>query len=86
MFLKKRFSGSFENLVKVLPLCQNVYFYDNSDIIDDKEKQKFSNLTFIAEKHDDKLIKYTNKEIEWFENIMKAHNEIKKQDNSFYKQ
>lgn len=75
--LERRFLGSFENLVKVLLLCQNIYFYDNSDTIDDEEKQKFSNLTFIAQKHDDKIIKHTDEKIEWFENIMKVYSKTK---------
>ncbi len=68
--LERRFSQSFENLAKVLPFCEHVYFYDNSEMIIETERQNFSNLKFVAEIHRGVLTMHTDEEILWFKNVL----------------
>ena len=46
-------------------------FFDNSELIEDREKQKFSNIYFIAKKQYGKINFYSPNNIEWFENVIK---------------
>ena len=69
--LERRFSQSFENLARIIPICDEIYFFDNSKLIEDREKQKFSNLNFIAKKQDGTITLYSPNKIEWFENVIK---------------
>ena len=69
--LERRFSQSFENLARIIPICDEIYFFDNSELIEDREKQKFSNLHFIAKKLDGIITVYDTEKIEWFENVIK---------------
>ena len=48
-----------------------IYFFDNSELIEDREKQKFSNLNFIAKKQNGTINFYSPNKIEWFENVIK---------------
>ena len=67
--LERRFNQSFENLIKVIPLCNTIYFYDNSEFIENESKQKFSNLKKIAEKFDENI--FIEKNIMWLDNVLK---------------
>ena len=69
--LERRFSQSFENLARIIPTCDEIYFFDNSELIEDREKQKFSNLNFIAKKQNGTITIYSPNKIEWFENVIK---------------
>ena len=69
--LERRFSQSFENLAHIIPVCDEIYFFDNSELIEDREKQKFSNLNFIAKKLNNTITLYVTDKIEWFENVIK---------------
>nr|MBP3723962.1 zeta toxin family protein [Campylobacter sp.] len=68
--LERRFSQSFENLAKIIPICDTIYFYDNSKLIKNQDEQKFSNLIKIAEKKDFNITIY--KSIEWFDEMLKS--------------
>ncbi|MBS9778840.1 MAG: zeta toxin family protein [Campylobacteraceae bacterium] len=70
--LERRYQQSFDNLAQITPLCDIIYFYDNSKVIEDEEKQKFSNLELVAIKENDKIKIKTNKKISWFEDL-KTH-------------
>ena len=68
--LERRFSQSFENLAKIIPICDTIYFYDNSKFIENQNEQKFSNLVKIAEKKDFKITIFEN--TAWFEDVLKS--------------
>lgn len=70
--LERRFNKSFDNLAKIVNICDEVYFFDNSKIIEDSEKQKFSNLNLVAKKENGIIAIHTNKKIEWFDTVMKS--------------
>ncbi|MBP3676370.1 MAG: hypothetical protein J6I71_07820 [Campylobacter sp.] len=48
--IERRFGQSFDNLKKLLGVCDKIYFYDNnSEILNDKE-QTLSNAKLVAVK------------------------------------
>lgn len=47
--IDKRYKRSFENLYNVLPLCDNVYIYDNSNVFVDIIKVKHNKVIFISD-------------------------------------
>ena len=71
--LERRYSQSFDNLAKVIPFCEEIYFYDNSSEILNEEDQKFSNLRLIAKKENGQII--TLGKISWLENVLKNMSE-----------
>ncbi|QKU36223.1 zeta toxin family protein [Campylobacter sp. RM16192] len=54
--LERRFSKSFENLEKIMPICDKIFIYDNSEFIENEQEQKFSNLKLVAEKFNNSFI------------------------------
>ncbi|CUU79359.1 zeta toxin family protein [Campylobacter fetus subsp. venerealis] len=68
--LERRYAQSFENLKKVIPFCDNIYFYDNSSIIENEEDQKLSNLKLVAIKNNGKINKVSFDKFKWFEELM----------------
>lgn len=68
--LERRFSQSFENLAKIIPICDTVHFYDNSKFIENQNEQKFSNLVKIAEKKDFNITIFQN--TAWFGDVLKS--------------
>ncbi len=67
--LERRYKQSFENLKKIIFVCDEIYFYDNSKHIEDENKQNFSNLDLIASKKDDALAIEKHSYANWFEPI-----------------
>ena len=67
--LERRYSQSFDNLAKVIPFCEEIYFYDNSREILNEEDQKFSNLRLIAKKENGQII--TLGKVSWLEDVLK---------------
>ena len=71
--LERRYSQSFDNLAKVIPFCEEIYFYDNSREILNEEDQKFSNLRLIAKKENGQII--TLGKVSWLEDVIKNASE-----------
>ena len=71
--LERRYSQSFDNLAKVIPFCEEIYFYDNSKEILNEEDQKFSNLRLIANKENGQII--TLGKVSWLEDVLKNASE-----------
>jgi hypothetical protein len=71
--LERRYSQSFDNLAKVIPFCEEIYFYDNSKEILNEEDQKFSNLRLIAKKENGQII--TLGKVSWLEDVLKNMSE-----------
>ena len=67
--LERRYSQSFDNLAKVIPFCEEIYFYDNSKEILNEEDQKFSNLRLMAKKENGQII--TLGKVSWLEDVLK---------------
>lgn len=80
--LERRYKQSFENLAKIMPLCDKFYIYDNSEFIKDEQEQKFSNLKLVAEKStkDGLIERYAN--AKWFEDVFFKSCDTKKATNS----
>lgn len=58
--LERRFGQSFDNLKKLLGVCDKIYFYDNnSEILDDKE-QTLSNAKLVAVKQNGEFFTITD--------------------------
>lgn len=57
--LRRRYNQSFNNLNKILPICDEFFIYDNSDFIKEQQKQSFSNLKLIAQKEQGKVKVFT---------------------------
>ncbi|OCR84530.1 hypothetical protein CFT12S05168_09220, partial [Campylobacter fetus subsp. testudinum] len=72
---------SFENLKKVIPFCNNIYFYDNSTVIENEEDQKLSNLKLVAVKNNEKINKASTDKFKWFEELMPITLEKQKNNN-----
>lgn len=71
--LERRYSQSFDNLAKVIPFCEEIYFYDNSREILNEEDQKFSNLRLIAKKENGQIIMLGK--VSWLEDVLKNASE-----------
>lgn len=66
--IQRRFSRSFENIAKILPLCDKAYFYDNSLMITDLY---YMNLTPFAQKDGSRIFLENNIEFGWFDAVLK---------------
>ena len=53
----------------MIPLCEEIYFYDNSREILNEEDQKFSNLRLIAKKENGQIIMLGK--VSWLEDVIK---------------
>ncbi|MBP3194899.1 MAG: zeta toxin family protein [Cardiobacteriaceae bacterium] len=72
--IERRFVQSFDNLVKIIPIADVLYFYDNSQVIANEQQQKFANLEKIAEKRENNI--YIQKNIEWFDRVINKAKEM----------
>ena len=72
--IERRFVQSFDNLVKIIPIADVLYFYDNSQVIANEQQQKFANLEKIAEKQKNNI--YIQQNIEWFDRVINKAKEI----------
>lgn len=68
--LERRYSQSFENLKCVIPICDTIYFYDNSSVILDEQKQQLSNLKLVAIKENGIIKKNSNERFKWFDEVL----------------
>lgn len=68
--LERRFKQSFDNLLVVENICDEIYFYDNSDFIEDELDQQLSNLLLLATKENGKFEIKTDRKIAWFEKFL----------------
>ncbi|OCR87725.1 hypothetical protein CFT12S00416_07815 [Campylobacter fetus subsp. testudinum] len=67
--LERRYNQSFNNLVKIAPICDKIYFYDNSKLIEKEEDQQLSNLNLIAAKTEKGFERISDKKAYWFEKL-----------------
>ena len=68
--LERRYDASFVNLARLIGVCDEIYFYDNSAPIENEDEQKFSNLTLVAKKQGGEITRLSDKKCEWFERIL----------------
>ena len=64
-------NASFVNLARLIGVCDEIYFYDNSAPIKNEDEQKFSNLALVAKKQDGCVTRVSDKKYEWFERVMR---------------
>lgn len=69
--LERRYDASFVNLARLIGVCDEIYFYDNSAPIKNEDEQKFSNLALVAKKQDGCVMRISDKKYEWFERVMR---------------
>ena len=69
--LERRYDASFVNLARLIGVCDEIYFYDNSAPIENEDEQKFSNLALVAKKQDGCVTRISDKKYEWFEQVMR---------------
>jgi len=67
--LERRYDASFVNLARLIGVCDEIYFYDNSAPIENEDEQKFSNL--VAKKQDGSVMRISEERYEWFERVMR---------------
>ena len=69
--LERRYDASFVNLARLVGVCDEIYFYDNSAPIKNEDEQKFLNLALVAKKQDGCVTRISEKKYEWFERVMR---------------
>lgn len=69
--LERRYDASFANLARLIGVCDEIYFYDNSAPIENEDEQKFSNLALVAKKQDGCVTRISEERYEWFERVMR---------------
>lgn len=69
--LERRYDASFVNLARLIGVCDEIYFYDNSAPIENEDEQKFSNLALVAKKQDGCVTRISEERYEWFERVMR---------------
>ncbi|WP_221254011.1 zeta toxin family protein [Campylobacter sp. 19-13652] len=69
--LERRYSQSFKNLAIALPLCDEIFFYDNCAHIANEQDQQLSNLKLVAVKKNGKIEKILDENVPWFEGVVK---------------
>ena len=69
--LERRYDASFINLARLIGVCDEIYFYDNSAPIKNEDEQKFSNLGLVDKKTDGWVTRINDKKYEWFWRVMR---------------
>ncbi|WP_104714305.1 AAA family ATPase [Helicobacter cetorum] len=67
--LERRYTKSFENLKKILKLCDTIYLYDNSKHVENSQAQSFSQHNLIATLHHGVLENAPTKELQWVQTL-----------------
>ncbi|WP_104748956.1 hypothetical protein [Helicobacter cetorum] len=67
--LERRYTKSFENLKKLLKLCDTIYLYDNSKHVENSQAQIFSQHNLIATLHHSVLENAPTKELQWVKTL-----------------
>ena len=69
--LERRYDASFVNLARLIGVCDEIYFYDNSAPIKKEDEKKCSNWALVAKKQDGCVTRISDKKYEWFEQVMR---------------
>lgn len=68
--LERRYKQSFDNLAIIAPLCDTIYFFDNSIFIKDEQDQQLENLELVGKKQGCDIEKNTSKKVLWFDSVL----------------